>query len=197
MNQQDILAQIQAKEAALQHKRDFTLNVFNLIKDDCVDIITQKQIDCNFEYSTTLYSRIITKLIVEKLKLNVDHYSFELNVVHGVEKAYILPSFDRSFSNKVHDKEAQQMLVNTIDAALLCTKLRSYIIGKGFTGNQYTHRFSNKTCRVLEFKTTKQTLLNQTTQSPSTTENTDKYAIIGVLAFVLITGLGYLVSVLV
>ena len=56
MNNSEIKDLLSKKDEELAEKKRFTLEIFDLIKDDCVNLMIEKQIECNFKDSQHLYS---------------------------------------------------------------------------------------------------------------------------------------------
>lgn len=176
--------EIQKKEDKLRAKQEYTLELFNLVKDDCVDIVTQKQIECNFEYETMLCSHDIVGAIGNKK--GIDIRSADI-YIQGVQNAWI--SSQSAWTRSDMCIEWREL----IDAPLLMTSLRSYIISKGFEGKSYTHRYTGKRCDVMEFQTTKHKLLNQPPIHTSDEQST-MYTFVGIVCALLIFGIIYLAS---
>lgn len=161
MNNSDIQNLLSKKDEELAEKKRFTLEIFNLIKDDCVDLMIKKQIECNFKDGQTLYGWEILDFIIKRKSYTFHKHNYEINTIHGVESAWIGYSSysylsDRCLDDSDFDKK--------LDAALLCTKLRKYLISKGFTAYSYVHRFTDKRCNGLIFSITRSKLLNKDEQ---------------------------------
>ena len=157
MNDSDIQDLLSKKDEELKEKKRFTLEIFDLIKDDCVNLMIKKQIDGNFEYPQTLFGSDILEFIIKRKSYTFYKYSYEINTIHGVEKAWVRFNLLSPPDGSIYDIDFYKKL----DAALLCTELRKYIISKGFKAYSYVHRFTDQRCNGLIFSITRSGLLNK------------------------------------
>ena len=180
MNNSDVQDLLSKKDEELAEKRRFTLEIFDLIKDDCVNLMIKKQIECNFKGSQHLYGSEILDFIIKRKGYAFYKHSYEINTIHGVESAWVGYSVHNYLSERrLDDSDFHKKL----DAALLCTKLRKYLIIKGFKAYSYVHRFTDERCNGLIFSITRSKLLNKDKQEDKDDSDTAT-AVLGILLLV-------------
>ena len=182
MNNSEIKDLLSKKDEELAEKKRFTLEIFDLIKDDCVNLMIEKQIECNFKDSQHLYSSEILGFIVKRKGYTFSKYTYEINSIHGVESAWVGCSLRNCLSYRCSDDSD---FYKKLDAALLCTKLRKYLISRGFKAYSYVNRFTDERCNGLIFSTTRSKLLNKDKQE---VKDVSELAV-GVLGILLLIGM--------
>lgn len=159
MDSSDIQDLLSKKDEELAEKKRFTLEIFDLIKDDCVSLMVNKQIECNFEYPQTLYGSDILDFIIKRKGYDFYSHDYSIRDIHGVEKAWIETNFHTYISS--HKGGYDSDFYKKLDAALLCTNLRKYLISKGFKAYSFVNRYTDKRCNDLRFSITRNKLLNR------------------------------------
>ena len=182
MNNSEIKELLSKKDEELAEKKRFTLEIFDLIKDDCVNLMIEKQIECNFKNSQRLYSSEILGFIIKRKGYTFSKYTYEIHSIHSVESAWVGYSLRNWFPDRCSDDSD---FYKKLDAALLCTKLRKYLISRGFEAYSYVNRFTDERCNGLSFSTTRSKLLNKDKQEVKDVSE----LVVGVLGILLLIGM--------
>lgn len=89
MKHEELQEMLSKKDAEMETKREFTIDIFNKIKDDCLGVIQKKAIDSNFDGEFWLHDFEIMGFIQTSLSLDFDGVHFDSSWVHGVDSQEI------------------------------------------------------------------------------------------------------------
>lgn len=215
----ELKIKLNQKDAELKTINEKTIEIFNLIKDDCLNTVVDKTIKYNFDYEVSLFTYQIMDFIQARLGIDFENVCFEDEFVHGVENAYLsidYPGmgalrFRDDFESEDTFKKYLECLeknskdwynarkfAETFDWSKLCVMIRSYVVSNGFNGVVATHRYTNKKCNLMEFKTTRGKLVkaqcckNKRDESLNG-ESNGVYPIIAVVLTLVVIALYYLI----
>lgn len=158
MSYEELRSKLYNKQLDNERRKEITWKAFEAIKDDCLKLVIEKTISCNFKYSVSLCDREIIDLVCSKLNYNTQgsRFSSRFGIGNDLYEDFSMlhhHSIDRQ------DDDAERLLQD-IDYAKLSVWVCNYIKSKGFTSRKATHRFTGERLELMEFTIGERSLRN-------------------------------------
>ena len=158
MNYEELKKKLDNKQLDNERRKEITWKAFEAIKDDCLKLVIEKTISCNFKYGVDLYDRDIIDLVCSKLNYNTQGNKFSSRFGIGNDLYQDFSMLHHQDLGK-QDDDAERLLQD-IDYAKLSVWVCNYIKSKGFTSRKVTHRFTGERLELMEFTIGERSLRN-------------------------------------
>lgn len=133
MNCNELKNKVSIKDAEIKSKKDFSIEVFNRIKDTCLEIVQNKAIDDNFDGEFWLHDNEIMRAIEGALKLDFSEVYFDSSWVHGVESQDVYICSRSSINNLMLSAEATKLKIMALQEDDESRKDKLISLADGYT----------------------------------------------------------------
>lgn len=197
MNCQEIKKLLSDKDNEVKSKKEKSIEYFELIKEDILDLLIKKHIDSNFEYdSYSIYDSEFIEILLSKVDVNLSKYDFKIwgmcttsmTINENFSSMYGLPM--NNFKNSKNNEYSRELFLSEFDSNYLINLVVNFLKKKGFKQRSGVNRFTDKRVYLFSFKITRRQLQNlccENNKQDSEKENQDLGIVLfGVMIFCLL-----------
>ncbi|QYC51712.1 hypothetical protein [Acinetobacter phage Abp95] len=165
MNCQEVKKLLADKDNEVKSKKEKSIEYFELIKEDILDLLIKKHIDSNFEYdSYSIYDSEFIEILLNKVDVNLSKYDFKIwglcttsMTIH--EDFLSMSSFSmKDFNNSKNNERSRELFLSGFDSNYLINLIVNFLKKKGFEQRSGVNRFTDKKVYFFSFKITRQKL---------------------------------------
>jgi hypothetical protein len=165
MNCQEIKKLLADKDNEVKSKKEKSIEYFELIKEDILDLLIKKHIDSNFEYdSYSIYDSEFIEILLNKVDINLSKHYFRIwglcttsMTIHEDFLSMSSLSVD-DFKNSKNNECSGELFLSGFDSNYLINLVVNFLKKKGFEQRSGVNRFTDKKVYFFSFKITRQKL---------------------------------------
>lgn len=165
MNCQEVKKLLAEKDNEVKSKKEKSIEYFELIKEDILDLLIKKHIDSNFEYdSYSIYDSEFIEILLNKVDVNLSKYDFKIwglctTSMTICEDFLSMSSFSmEEFNNSKNNERSRELFLSGFDSNYLINLIVNFLKKKGFKQRSGVNRFTDKKVYFFSFKITRQKL---------------------------------------
>lgn len=165
MNCQEVKKLLADKDNDVKSKKEKSIEYFELIKEDILDLLIKKHIDSNFEYdSYSIYDSEFIEILLNKVNINLSKYDFKIwglcttsmTICENFSSKYGLPMWNSK--SRKDNKCSMDLFLSGFDSNYLINLIVNFLKKKGFKQRSGVNRFTDKRVYLFSFKITRQKL---------------------------------------
>ena len=158
MSYEELRNKLYNKQLDNERRKEITWKAFEAIKDDCLKLVIENTIKCNFQYGISLHNHEVINFVCNKLNYNTQGFNFYSHIGIGND---IYKDICRPITPfQVEPDDDTERFLQDIDYAKLSVWVCNYIKSKGFSSRKATHRFTGERLELMEFTIGERSLRN-------------------------------------